>query len=93
MNAVIKPVDLPVPDRVVLPPDSHDDLLTPDALAFLTGLHDAFEDARQTCLATRRERQTAFDAGALPDFRPATRSAAAGSRSPGRSIRRWSSTR
>ena len=47
-------------------------LLTPDALSFLAGLHRAFEAARQDRLAARRQRQAAFDAGALPDFRSDT---------------------
>ena len=47
-------------------------LLTPDALAFLAGLHRAFEAARQGRLAARRQRQATFDAGALPDFRSDT---------------------
>jgi malate synthase len=47
-------------------------LLTPAALAFLAGLHRRFEPARQQQLAARRQRQAAFDAGALPDFRADT---------------------
>ena len=45
-----------------------DQILTPDALAFLARLHRSFEDRRQQLLAVRRSRQAAFDAGALPDF-------------------------
>lgn len=48
------------------------DLLTPDALDFLAGLHARFEGERQRRLAARRERQAAFDAGALPGFRADT---------------------
>ncbi|MBZ4040643.1 malate synthase A [Novilysobacter selenitireducens] len=47
-------------------------LLTREALSFLAGLHRAFEAVRQDRLAARRERQAAFDAGALPDFRSDT---------------------
>jgi len=47
-------------------------LLTPAALAFLAGLHRRLEPERQRRLAARRDRQAAFDAGALPDFRPDT---------------------
>ena len=47
-------------------------LLTPAALAFLAGLHRRFEPARQQQLAARRQRQAAFDAGVLPDFRADT---------------------
>ena len=48
------------------------DLLTPAALAFLAELHRRFEPARQARLTARHRRQAAFDAGALPDFRPDT---------------------
>ena len=50
-----------------------DALLTPDALAFLGGLHRRFDATRLSLLGTRRQRQAAFDAGALPDFRVDTR--------------------
>src|SRR5690606_23373035 len=49
------------------------DVLDARALAFLAGLHRRFEPVRQALLAARRERQAAFDAGALPDFRADTR--------------------
>jgi malate synthase len=48
-------------------------LLTADALAFLTHLHRRFEARRRELLAARAERQAAWDAGALPDFRTDTR--------------------
>jgi len=48
-------------------------LLTPDALAFLSDLHRRFDGQRQALLAARAERQAAWDAGALPDFRADTR--------------------
>src|SRR5690349_2647885 len=48
-------------------------LLTPDALAFLTELHRRFDARRRELLAARVERQAAWDAGALPDFRADTR--------------------
>ncbi|MEO6138706.1 MAG: malate synthase A [Luteimonas sp.] len=47
-------------------------LLTPDALEFLAELHRRFEPQRQARLAARRQRQAAFDMGALPDFRTDT---------------------
>ena len=47
-------------------------LLTPAALAFLAGLHRAFESERRTRLSARAVRQARFDAGALPDFRADT---------------------
>ncbi|HEX6268413.1 MAG TPA: malate synthase A [Burkholderiales bacterium] len=43
-------------------------ILTPEALAFVAGLHWQFEPRRQELLARRAERQKQFDSGALPDF-------------------------
>lgn len=43
-----------------------------DALAFLAQLERQFGARRRALLAARRERQKAFDAGALPDFLPET---------------------
>jgi malate synthase len=50
-----------------------DDVLTPEALAFLAELHDRFDGRRQTLLEARAERQKRFDAGELPDFPEETR--------------------
>ncbi|MBD9480272.1 malate synthase A [Pseudoxanthomonas sp. PXM02] len=50
-----------------------DALLPPGVLALLVSLHRAIEPERQARLAARRERQTFFDAGGLPDFRDDTR--------------------
>jgi len=47
-------------------------VLTSDALAFVAALHRAFDARRRELLAERQRRQAAFDAGALPDFRPET---------------------
>jgi len=49
-----------------------DQILSPEALAFVAGLHRRFDGRRQALLAARTERQRAFDAGALPDFLPET---------------------
>ena len=49
-----------------------DEVLTPEALAFVAGLHRAFNPTRQALLARRAERQDAFDRGTLPDFLPET---------------------
>ncbi len=49
-------------------------ILTPDALAFVALLHRQFEPRRQELLAARAARQKQFDAGSLPDFLPATKS-------------------
>ncbi|MHB1700653.1 MAG: hypothetical protein ACYCSN_11090 [Acidobacteriaceae bacterium] len=50
-----------------------DQLLTPDALAFLGALHRQFEPQRQHLLSRRRQRQAAFDSGCFPDFLYGTR--------------------
>jgi malate synthase len=50
------------------------EILTPDALEFVALLHREFAARRRALLAQRQARQKAFDAGALPDFLPATRS-------------------
>ena len=66
-------VDLPAGVRLTEPPSAHgDDVLTPDALAFLAHLHRSFDQRRTDLLRARTERQAAFDAGALPDFLPET---------------------
>jgi malate synthase len=48
-------------------------ILSPAALDFLARLHRHFDAARQHLLQARRQRQTDYDAGALPDFRADTR--------------------
>lgn len=48
-------------------------ILTPAALDFVAKLHRAFEPRRRELLARRAVRQKEFDAGAKPDFLPATR--------------------
>ena len=72
MSAVLQ--DRPEPGAVdltrTLP--GQEALLTPAAQTFLAGLHVRFEGERQARLTARRTRQAAFDAGALPDFRPDT---------------------
>ena len=45
-----------------------DDILTPDALAFVAELHRRFNGRRLELLGARAERQKAFDAGVTPDF-------------------------
>jgi len=56
------------PDR-----ERAEEILTPDAVAFLEELHGRFEHRRRALLERRAERQAAFDAGELPDFPPETR--------------------
>jgi malate synthase len=55
-------------------PARGDEVLTPEALAFIEGLHRAFDGRRCALLAKRAERQKRFDAGDLPDFLPETKS-------------------
>jgi malate synthase len=45
-----------------------DDILTPEALAFVADLHARFDSRRNSLLLARAERQKRFDAGELPDF-------------------------
>ena len=45
-----------------------EEILTPEALAFVAKLQRAFNGRRLELLAKRQERQKEFDAGALPDF-------------------------
>jgi malate synthase len=51
----------------------YDEILTPDALKFLSALHRRFNQRRLPLLGARAERQARFDAGELPDFLPSTR--------------------
>jgi len=48
------------------------EVLTPEALGFVADLHRRFNPERQRLMAARRDRQAAFDGGALPDFLPET---------------------
>ena len=47
-------------------------ILTSEAVAFITKLHRQFESRRQELLARRAGRQKEFDSGKLPDFLPET---------------------
>ena len=51
----------------------YEDILTPDALAFLAQLHRLVEPRRHQLLQARRQRQARYDAGVLPDFRVDTK--------------------
>ncbi|MFJ9456791.1 malate synthase A [Kitasatospora sp. NPDC101447] len=53
--------------------DRFDEILTPEALAFLARLHDRFADRRAELLAERGRRAAALAAGATLDFLPETR--------------------
>jgi malate synthase len=54
------------------------EILTPEALDFLAGLHRAFDARRRELLAARVTRQAKFDAGETPDFLPETADVRAG---------------
>jgi malate synthase len=51
----------------------YEEILAPDALAFLAELHRRFDATRKRLLTARAARQARFDAGDLPDFLPQTR--------------------
>lgn len=48
--------------------DRFDEILTPQALAFLAGLHERFDARRRELLGRRQERQAELSAGANLDF-------------------------
>ncbi len=54
------------------------EILTPDALAFVEGLHRAFDERRRSLLAERAARQLRIDEGELPDFLAGTESIRSG---------------
>ncbi|WP_406044878.1 malate synthase A [Micromonospora sp. NBC_00898] len=51
----------------------YDEILTPDALAFLAELHRAFDSRRRELLDRRRRREAELAGGAALDFLPETR--------------------
>ncbi|MET8627591.1 malate synthase A [Kitasatospora sp. NPDC004669] len=55
------------------PEDRFEEVLTPEALAFLARLHDGFATRRTELLAERGRRATALAAGGTLDFLPQTR--------------------
>jgi malate synthase len=55
------------------PGPRYDEILSPEALAFLAELHRRFDATRKRLLAGRAARQARFDAGELPDFLHHTR--------------------
>jgi malate synthase len=58
--------------EITKPVPGSDEILTPEALAFLADLQATFGPRRETLLQARRDRQDAIDAGADLDFDPAT---------------------
>jgi malate synthase len=61
-----------LPAGVELRGAGDDDVLSPDALAFVALLHRELNGERKRLLAARQERQAELDAGALPDFLEST---------------------
>lgn len=58
-----------MPSEITAPvTDAYREILTPDAVAFLTALSEKFEPRRQELLARRAERQRELLAGKLPQF-------------------------
>lgn len=51
-----------------------EEILSPDALAFVAGLHRQFNPRREELLLRRETRKKRLDAGELPDFLPETKS-------------------
>ncbi|WP_418064830.1 malate synthase A [Sporosarcina psychrophila] len=51
-----------------------EEILTPEALAFLQSLHDNFDERRRELLANRQQRQSSIDSGIKLDFLPETQS-------------------
>ena len=49
------------------------EILTPEALSFVAGLHREFNGRRAELLAARQARQERFEAGERPDFLPETK--------------------
>src|SRR3990170_7191152 len=47
-----------------------DEVLTPEALAFVAQLHRSFNPERERLLADRQRRQDRIDAGEMPEFLP-----------------------
>jgi malate synthase len=62
--------DAPAGVRITQPALDADEVLTPDALAFVAQLHRHFNPERQRLLADRAARQARIDAGEMPDFLP-----------------------
>ncbi|MGR7995241.1 malate synthase A [Xanthobacter sp. ZOL 2024] len=78
-SASISPTALPAGVEITgaLAP-RFEEILTPEALAFVASLQRSFNGTREALLARRAERQVRFDAGELPDFLPETAAVRAG---------------
>jgi malate synthase len=53
-------------------PSGRDEILTPEAIAFIVDLHRKFDSQRKALLNRRIQRHAAIDAGQMPDFHPET---------------------
>ncbi|WP_283179897.1 malate synthase A [Gemmobacter sp. 24YEA27] len=65
------PLDRPphsLPPVILREVPGADRVLTPDALAFLAGLHRAFSGQIDALMAARRARQHSYDLGMLPEY-------------------------
>lgn len=62
----------PVPDAAMPLQEAAQEMLTPEAIAFLRELDKKFESTRVRLLHRRRERQDDYDRGGFPSFNPAT---------------------
>src|SRR3954465_4281520 len=69
MAATVEGVEVRGPDG-----ERFDEVLTPEALEFVAGLHREFDSTRQELLRARRDAQARRDDGELPDFLEETRS-------------------
>jgi malate synthase len=58
-------IDAPIPSGC-------DEILSPEAIAFVVDLHHHFEPRRKELMNRRVRRQHTIDAGQLPDFLPET---------------------
>jgi malate synthase len=73
------PLDIAANLQITGPIDGRaEEILTPEALAFVAELHRRFDARRRELLAARTARQARFDAGELPDFLPETAQVRAG---------------
>lgn len=66
-------VEIPGVEVIAPATESHDRVLTPEAMAFIADLHRTFNGRRKDLLAARQERMKRLDAGEKPDFLPGTR--------------------
>ncbi len=55
-------------------PADYEQILSPQAITFVSKLARKFENRRRELMAARAKRQAGFDAGQLPDFLPDTKS-------------------